>query len=248
MSITPLEQFANPLLFLPLPIVSIGITKLTLYGIFGTLIVTGLFVLPLLNTVSFTGSRWTVTTETLYSTVSSILKDQIGEGHSEYLPSAIAIFTFILTVNLLSNIPFSFGFTTSAIVCLGLSVSIFIGVTIIGLKTHGVTWFSFFVPSGAPAALVPVLVIIEFISYVARAFSLGIRLLANLVAGHILLAVLSSMIWAIMTSGLIYGILSWIPFAIFTGLFGLELAVSVIQSYVFTLLYCSYLNDAINLH
>ena len=248
MSITPLEQFGNPILFLPLPLLSIGISKLTLYGIIIVILVTGFFALPFLNSISFVGTRWTVTLEAFYTSLSSILKDQVGEGFSEYIPAVISLFTFILFANLFSNIPYSFCFTTSVIVCLGLSFIIFIGVTIIGLTTHKLTWFSFFVPSGSPLALVPLLVVIEFISYIARAFSLGIRLLANLVAGHILMNVLSSMIWVIFTSGILYAVIALIHFTIFTGLFVLELAVSVIQAYVFTLLFCSYLNDAINLH
>lgn len=248
MSITPLEQFANHIHFLPLPLINIGMYKIAIYGIIIVTLTIAFFTLPMLNSVSFVGTRWTVTLEAFYTSLSSILKEQVGEGFSEYIPVVISLFTFILFANLFSNIPYSFGFTTSVIVCLGLSLIVFIGVTIIGLATHKLTWFSFFVPSGAPLALVPLLVVIEFISYIARAFSLGIRLLANLVAGHILLNVLSSMIWAVMTSGVLYAILSLIPFTIFTGLFVLELAVSVIQSYVFTLLFCSYLNDSINLH
>lgn len=249
MTITPLEQFSNPVLYLPVPLLSIGITKLTLYGIFILIIITGLFVLPFLhNNLILSGTRWSITIETMYSSIGSILNDQVGEGYSEYIPATISLFVFIFSANYLSNVPYSYGFTTSVIVCLGLSVTIFIGVTIIGLTTHKITWFSFFVPSGTPLALVPLLVLIEFISYIARAFSLGIRLFANLVSGHILLAVLSTMIWTIMTSGILYFLLGLIPFSIFTALFVLELAVSFIQSFVFTLLFASYLNDAINLH
>jgi len=248
MSITPLEQFSNPLLLLPIPMISIGITKLTLYGTLALVIVFGFYLLPITSSVAFVGSRWTIATESLYSSVSSILKDQLGESHSEYLPSAMGIFTFILFANLISNVPYSFSVTSSAVVCLGLSVTIFLGVTILGLSIHGIKWFSFFIPSNSPIALVPTLAIIELISYVARAFSLGVRLFANILAGHILLAVLSSMIWGVMTSGLLYFVMGLMPFAIFTALFGLELAVGLIQAYVFTLLYSSYINDAINLH
>jgi len=248
MSITPLEQFSNPLLLLPIPMISIGITKLTLYGTLALVIVFGFYLLPITSSVAFVGSRWTIATESLYSSVSSILKDQLGESHSEYLPSAMGIFTFILFANFISNVPYSFSVTSSAVVCLGLSVTIFLGVTILGLSIHGIKWFSFFIPSNSPIALVPTLAIIELISYVARAFSLGVRLFANILAGHILLAVLSSMIWGVMTSGLLYFVMGLMPFAIFTALFGLELAVGLIQAYVFTLLYSSYINDAINLH
>lgn len=249
MSITPLEQFSNPILFLPIPLISLGITKLTLYGLLIIVILGGIWILPIINNNQLlVNTRWSVTIETLYSFVSSILRDQVGEGFSEYIPATVGLFTFILVANLISTVPYGYAFTTSVIVCLGLSITIFIGVTIIGIFTQGVTWFSFFVPSGTPLILVPLLVLIEFISYIARAFSLGIRLLANIVAGHILLNVISTMIWVIMTSGFFFIIIGLIPFSIFIALFVLELAVSFIQSFVFTLLFASYLNDAINLH
>jgi F-type H+-transporting ATPase subunit a len=118
----------------------------------------------------------------------------VGEGYDIYLPAVISIFMFILITNLVSNVPYGFGIFTSAVLCLGLSITVFLGVTILGLEKHHVTWFSFFVPLGTPLALVPALVLIETISYLARSVSLGVRLMANLVGGHILLAVLSGMI------------------------------------------------------
>lgn len=249
MSISPFEQFSNPVLFLPIPLISLGFTKLTLYGLFILVILGGIWILPIINNNQLlVSTRWSVTTETLYSSVSSILSDQVGEGFSEYVPVTIGLFTFILIANLISNVPYSYGFTTSVIVCLGLSITIFIGVTILGIVIHGITWFSFFVPAGTPLILVPLLVLIEFISYIARAFSLGVRLFANILAGHVLLNVISTMIWLICTSGILYAIIGLIPFSIFIALFVLELAVSCIQSFVFTLLFASYLNDAINLH
>lgn len=249
MSISPLEQFSNPILFLPFPLISIGINKLSLYGLFILIVLGGLFLLPILNNnILLVSTRLSVTTETLYSSISSILSDQIGEGFSEYVPAALALFSFILIANLISNVPYGFGFTTSVIVCLGLSVIIFLGVTIIGITTHKLNFLSFFLPAGTPLALVPLLVIIEFISYIARAFSLGIRLLSNLCAGHILMAVLSTMLWTVLSSSIFFAVIGLIPFSIFTALFILELAVSFIQAFVFTLLFASYLNDAINLH
>jgi F-type H+-transporting ATPase subunit a len=248
LNISPLEQFSNPFLYLPIPLINLGISKITFYGILIVIVTLAFYTFPFVVNSSIIGTRWTVTAETLYTSTSSILKDQLGIGFSEYIPATVTIFAFILFANLISNIPYSFGFNTSVIICLSMSIIVFIGVTIIGITTHKIHWFSFFVPSGSPLALVPVLVLIEFVSYIARAFSLGIRLAANLISGHILLAVISSMIWTILTSGIVYFVLGLIPYVIFTGLFGLEIAVSVIQSYVFTLLFCSYLNDAINLH
>jgi F-type H+-transporting ATPase subunit a len=131
---------------------------------------------------------------------------------------------------------------------MGFSVMIFLGITILAVTRHGLHFFSFFLPAGTPGPLVPLLVIIEIISYVARAFSLGIRLFANLVAGHALLNILAGMLYKIMTIGVIAGIASVLPLAIFVALVGLEIAVSIIQAYVFVILTMSYLKDAIHLH
>jgi F-type H+-transporting ATPase subunit a len=159
-----------------------------------------------------------------------------------------SLFCFILFSNLIGNIPYSFVITTSAVVALGLSFTIFIGVTILGLFKHKIKFFALFVPSGCPFALVFILVIIEFISYLARAFSLGIRLFANLVAGHSLLKILSIFLYKLFSTNIIYFIVGIIPFTLFIALVGLELAVSFIQAYVFCLLVCSYLRDVIDLH
>lgn len=125
---------------------------------------------------------------------------------------------------------------------------IFIGVTILAVAKHGLHFLSFFVPAGTPGPLVPLLICIEIISYVARAFSLGVRLFANIVAGHALLNILAGMLYKIMTFGVIAGIASLLPLAIFIALVGLEFAVSVIQAYVFTILTMTYIHDAEYLH
>ena len=126
--------------------------------------------------------------------------------------------------------------------------SIFLGVTILSLSKHGIKFFSFFIPSGTPLALVPLLILIEFISYLARALSLGVRLFANLCAGHSLLKILSTFLYKLFSGSVFVAILTIIPFSIFIGLIGLEIAVSFIQAFVFNLLVCSYLKDAIDLH
>src|ERR1700677_1705798 len=150
--------------------------------------------------------------------------------------------------NLTGNVPYSFTITSSIIVSIGLSFTIFIGVTILGLSTHKLHFFSYFIPSGTPLALVPLLVLIELISYIARAGSLGIRLFANIVAGHSLLKILSTFLYQMFSGSLVVAILTLIPFSIFIALIGLELAVSFIQAYVLTILTCSYIKDAIELH
>jgi F-type H+-transporting ATPase subunit a len=177
-----------------------------------------------------------------------MVKEQVGSHSEKYIPFIYSIFFFILIGNLISNIPYSFAVTASGVVALGLSLTIFIGVTILALSIHGIKFFSFFIPAGTPLGLVPLLVLIELVSYLARAVSLGVRLFANIVAGHTLLKILSTYLFKLFTGSIIIAIITLIPFAIFLALIGLELAVSFIQAFVFTLLVCSYLRDAIELH
>ena len=176
------------------------------------------------------------------------MRDQIGPNNEIYTPFIYSLFFFIVIANLNGNIPYGFTVTTSVVVSIGLSIMLWIGVTTIGLQKHGLHFFAYFIPSGTPLVLVPMLVLIELISYRARAVSLGIRLFANMVAGHTLLAILSTFLFKLFTSGIIVAVITLIPFAIFVALIGLELAVSLIQAYVFTVLVSSYIRDRIELH
>jgi F-type H+-transporting ATPase subunit a len=124
---------------------------------------------------------------------------------------------------------------------------LFIGVTLIGVFKHGLSFLSFFLPGGAPIGLAPLLVVIEVISYIFRPISLGVRLFANITAGHSLLAIIANFAWAMATNGL-YAILSIIPIVVIVAIYGLELAVAFLQAYVFAVLLCIYLKDAIELH
>ena len=193
-------------------------------------------------------SKWSIALESSFASVSSMVRDQIGSLNEIYLPFIYSLFFFILIANLTGNVPYSYAITTSIIVTLSLSFTILIGVTILGLYIHNLKFFAFFIPNGCPLALVPLLVLIELLSYSARAFSLGIRLFANLCAGHTLLKILSTFLYQMFSSSLIVAVLTLIPFTLFIALIGLELAVSFIQSYVFVILTCSYIRDAIELH
>lgn len=193
-------------------------------------------------------SYWSVIIETIYASVNAFSNDQLGNRNISYFPFIYALFWFVLISNLVGNVPYGFTLTSSAITTIGLSVVIFIGVTIIGLIIHKHRFFAYFVPAGTPLGLVPILVLIEVISYLARAVSLGVRLAANIIAGHILLAILASFLFSLFGSGLIIATITMVPFAIFTALIVLELAVSAIQAYVFCTLVASYIHDAIELH
>nr|YP_009486033.1 ATP synthase F0 subunit a [Cantharellus appalachiensis]AWA82094.1 ATP synthase F0 subunit a [Cantharellus appalachiensis] len=248
---SPLEQFeVVNFISISAPILgylNISLTNLGLYSIMVLFLVLSLHILGN-NENKLVPSYWSLPLESSYASVHSMVKSQIGIANEQYLPFIYSLFFFILISNLVSNVPYNYALTTSLIVSLGLSITIWIGVTILGLYKHRVHFFSFFIPSGTPGVLVPLLVLIEFISYVARAFSLGVRLFANLVAGHTLLKILSGLLTKLFTSGVIFFILTLIPFSIFVALCGLEIAVSIIQSYVWCILTCSYLKDAIDLH
>jgi F-type H+-transporting ATPase subunit a len=179
-----------------------------------------------------------------------MVNEQIGSSPKSeiFFPFIYSIFFFILINNLVSNVPYSFSTTTSAVMTLGLSFTIFFGVTTLALSLHKIKFFSFFIPSGTPLGLVPLLVLIETVSYFARAISLGVRLFANLTAGHTLLKILSTFLYKLFGSGVIVAIVTLIPFSIFLGLICLEIGVSLIQAFVFSLLTCSYIKDAVYLH
>ena len=249
--LSPLSQFeVTSLIGLNAPIfgyLNITLTNLGLYASFILLVVIGLHFYGN-NDFNLIPNKWSISLESSYASLSSMVREQIGNNNEIYLPFIYSLFFFILFGNLISNVPYSFAVTASGVVSLGLSFTIFIGVTILALSIHGIKFFAFFIPAGTPLFLVPLLVIIELISYLARSVSLGIRLFANIVAGHTLLKILSTYLYKLFSGSLIIAVITLIPFAIFLALIGLELAVSLIQAFVFTLLVCSYLKDAIELH
>jgi F-type H+-transporting ATPase subunit a len=177
-----------------------------------------------------------------------MVKNQIGSNHEIYLPFIYSLFFFVVISNLTGNITYNFTITTSVITTLGLSFAIFFGFTLLSVSIHKFRFFATFLPEGTPVVLIPLLVLIEFVSYSSRAISLGVRLFANMVAGHTLMAILSSFLLQMFSASILMFFLTLIPFAIFLAIVGLELAVSVIQGYVLVLLVCSYIKGAIYLH
>lgn len=159
-----------------------------------------------------------------------------------------ALFLFILTNNLIGMVPYSFASTSHFILTFGLSFTIVLGATFLGFAIHNLKFFSLFVPSGCPLALLPLLVLIEFISYLARNVSLGLRLAANILSGHMLLNILSGFTYNIMNSGFLFFFLGLLPLAFIIAFSGLELGIAFIQAQVFVVLSCSYIRDALELH
>ena len=181
-------------------------------------------------------------TELSYTLVSKMISDTAGSKAKPYFPFVFSLFMFVLFCNMLGMLPYSFTVTSHIIVTFALAAIIFIGVTIIGFVNHGVGYLKLFIPSGVPVVLLPIIVIIEIISYLARPVSLSVRLFANMMAGHTMLKVFGGFVISL---GIIGG---WLPLSFTVALTGLEILIAFLQAYVFAILTCIYLNDALNLN
>ena len=181
-------------------------------------------------------------TELSYTLVSKMISDTAGSKAKPYFPFIFSLFMFVLFCNMLGMLPYSFTVTSHIIVTFALAAIIFIGVTIIGFVNHGVGYLKLFIPSGVPVVLLPLIVIIEIISYLARPVSLSVRLFANMMAGHTMLKVFGGFVISL---GIIGG---WLPLSFTVALIGLEVLIAFLQAYVFAILTCIYLNDALNLN
>jgi F-type H+-transporting ATPase subunit a len=180
--------------------------------------------------------------EILYEFNAGLVTDNVGKEGLKYMPFVFTLFLFILLGNVLGLMPYSFTYTSHIIVNATIAVFIFIAITIIGFARHGLHYFSLFLPKGTPMAVAPFLIPLEILGYFIRPVSLSLRLFANMLAGHILLKVLAGFI---ISMGLLAGI---VPFLAVIGVTLLEIMVALIQAYVFAILTCIYLNDAVHLH
>ena len=224
-----------------------ALTNVVVYALLVTFIVVGGSLITD-NGHRLVPSYWSTLTETLYASVHAFSTDQLSAKHMAYFPFIYALFSTIFVASLVGNVPYGYTLTSTAIMTMGLSLTVFVGVTIIGLVIHRVRFFAYFVPAGTPLGLVPMLVLIEVVSYLARAVSLGVRLAANMIAGHMLLAILATFLAGLFTTSVLIATVTLVPFAIFVSLITLELAVSAIQAYVFCTLVASYIKDAQDLH
>ena len=181
-------------------------------------------------------------TEMFYNFIAKMINDTAGSKAKPYFPFIFSLFMFVLFCNMIGMLPYSFTVTSHIIVTLTFAIFIFIGVTILGFVIHGFKYLKIFVPSGVPVLLLPIITIIEIISYLSRPVSLSVRLFANMMAGHTMLKVFGGFVISL---GLIGG---WLPLSFSVALTGLEILVAFLQAYVFAILTCIYLNDALNLH
>jgi len=196
----------------------------------------------------FIPNPWQVVFESVYEVVSQLVFDLVSTGSEKYFPFITVIFSFILLNNLIGLVPYSFTITSHLIITFALSFGIFIGLNIICYKKHNVHMFSLFLPANTTFFLALLLVPIEFVSYIAKPISLGVRLFINLMAGHSLLKVIVGFAWSMLLLDGFQAFSFLIPLFILTLLMGLELGVALIQTYVFITLTCIYLNESEVLH
>jgi F-type H+-transporting ATPase subunit a len=248
----PLEQFEiRDFITIDAPILNnfhLSLTNISTY------LITSLFIIVFVNFLtgrysSLIYKNWLLSKEVIFDTIYGITTSQINNKEGQmYFPFIYTLFLFILVNNLIGMVPYSFSSTSHFILTFSLSFTVVIGDTILGFYKHNLKFFSLFVPAGCPLALLPLLVIIEFISYLARCISLGLRLAANVLSGHMLLSILSGFTYKIMTSGFLYLILGLLPLAFIIAFSSLELAIAFIQAQVFVVLTCGYTKDALELH
>lgn len=195
-----------------------------------------------------TPTRWQSVMEIFYDVMYDICKENIGARAGPFFPFIFSLFVFIVILNVFGIIPYTFSPTSHMVVTFGLSLSIFIGVTLLGMVNYGSYYFSMFMPAGSPLMLAPFMIVIELVSHLAKAVSLGIRLAANITAGHVLFAILSGFVWTMITAGGILTIASIFPLLIILFITIMEMAVAFIQAYVFSLLTAIYISESEDLH
>jgi F-type H+-transporting ATPase subunit a len=249
---SPVDQFEiRNLISIDAPIFGnlfISLTNIGLYLTIGTFLVLTLNLIGN-NHNKIVSNNWSLSLEAIYATIYSIVINQINANKGQiYFPFIYALFIFILINNLIGMVPYSFASTAHFILTFSISFTVVIGATILGFNKHGLKFFSLFVPAGCPLGLLPLLVLIEFISYLARNVSLGLRLSANILSGHMLLNILAGFCYNILTSGFLLFFVGLIPLAFITAISGLELGIAFIQAQVFVVLTSSYIKDALDLH
>jgi F-type H+-transporting ATPase subunit a len=237
----PLEQFIIQT-WIPIKIGNLdaSFTNSSAFMLLAVVCASALMVLAVRPRAGVPG-RWQLLAELSYQFIARMVSDNIGKEGRAYFPLIFSIFMFVLFGNLIGMIPYSFTFTSHIAVTLTMSIVIFLMVTIIAFIKHGFKFFSFFLPAGVPIILSPLMIAIEVISYFTRPFSLSVRLFANMMAGHTLLKVIGGFVIPL-------GIFGVVPIAGLVAVIGLEFLIAFLQAYIFTILTCIYINDAIHLH
>lgn len=245
---SPVEQFTIKVLYdLSLFGYDISFTNSALFMVLAIIVSCG-FLAMAMRPAAIIPGRMQSLAEVMYEFVAEMIRDNVGKEGRPYFPFIFTLFMFILFSNLLGLIPYSYTTTSQIVVTFAMALFIFIAVTIIAIAKHGFHFITFFIPPGAPKPLLPLIFVIEVISYFIRPVSLSVRLFANMLAGHTMLKVFAGLAVMIASTGGVMVAGSILPLVAIVGLTGLEVLVACLQAYVFTILTCMYLNDAIHLH
>ena len=237
----PLDQFTiKPLVQIDIGGADLSFTNSSLAMLI-TVLSVSLFLVVGMRRGRLVPGRWQSMAEMSYEFVAGLLKETVGNEGRRYFPWIFTLFMFILFGNLLGMIPSAFTFTSHIVVTFAMALLVFLFVTLLAIFKHGIRFFSFFVPPGAPKLMWPLLIPIEVISYLSRPVSLSVRLFANMLAGHTLLKVFAGFVVALGAAGVV-------PLLFIVALTGLEILIAFLQAYVFTILTCLYINDALHLH
>lgn len=239
--LNPLHQFEiSPILKMSIAGIDVSFTNSSIAVVAAVVAICAFFLIGLRNK-SLIPNRMQACVEVAYTFVAQLIDDNVGQKGLKYFPFVFSIFFFILLGNLLGMVPYMFTFTSHIIVTFTLAMVVFLFITVLGIALHGFRFFTLFAPKGLPKFLIPVIVPIELISYLSRPVSLSIRLFANMMAGHTMMKVFAGF-------AAMLGIMGVVPIAVNAILTGFETVIAVLQAYIFTILTCVYLNDAVHLH
>jgi len=245
-AINPIEQFSlSQVLHLEIGKYDVSLTNSSIYMIIAVALTIGLMAIGAKGTTG-APTRMQAASEMAYEFVAGMVRSAAGEHAMRFFPFVFSLFMFILMCNLVGLIPYSFSVTSHIIVTGLLALSVFFTVVIVGIKEHGFHFFKLFVPSGVPIYILPLVVAIEIISFLSLPLSHSVRLFANMLAGHITLNVFGGFCVMLLSAGAALKVVAILPFAMTIGLYALELLVAFLQAYVFTMLTCMYLNDALH--
>jgi F-type H+-transporting ATPase subunit a len=245
-AINPIEQFSiSPLVSVQIAGHDFSFTNSSLFMAIAVAIAIALMLIGANGGVGVPG-RMQAMAEMAYEFVAGMVRSAAGEHGMKFFPLVFSLFMFILILNLIGLVPHAFSVTSHIIVTVSLALLVFFTVIIVGIKENGLHFFKLFVPSGVPIYILPVVVLIEVISFLSRPLSHSVRLFANMLAGHITLNVFGGFVVMLLGAGALTKAIAILPFAMTIGLEALELLVAFLQAYVFTMLTCMYLNDALH--
>ncbi len=238
---SPLAQFEiKPLIPIQIGDIDLSYTNSALFMTIGVTLAITLLMLGTRRGALVPGRLQSVA-ELSYEFIANMIRDNVGQAGRKYFPFIFTLFMFVFFGNMLGMVPYSFTYTSHIIVTFAMALLVFVGVTVVGFKTHGIRFLGFLMPTGIPVFMAPLIIPIEILSYFTRPVSLALRLFANMTAGHTMLKVFASFVFAL-------GVFGVVPLALVAALTGLEFIIAFLQAYVFTILTCVYLNDALHMH